>query len=407
MKTQLVWLAALALVVGCKSKSEHTEEKDEHREHEGEHGEKEGEHAEGERVVSLTAEAARAAELQVAPVTRKALAHSLSVPARLSLTQEGMVKIGARVPGRVTQLRVKPGDRVAAGRVLAQLDSPELGQARAEYLGAAVKVRVAGTVYQREQELVDKGISSERELREAEAGQAVARSELDAADAKLHSLGLSEQDLKELKSADHEGSGFPLRSPIDGTVIEVRVSTGESVEGTTHLFTVGNLTVLWALLDIAESDLSKVRAGQPVTLTLQAVPGRQFAGRVDYVGDFIDEKTRTVQVRVIVPNRERLLKPGMFATAEIGTTGGAPDGGGPEGLVVPREAVQKVGDEQVVFVEDGPNKFRAVDVTVGRTTASEAEIVSGLKGDEKIVTSGAFILRSELSKKGMGEGHAH
>lgn len=193
---------------------------------------------------------------------------------------------------------------------------------------------------------------------------------------------------------------------MDGTVVEVGAVLGESVEPTTTLFTVGELGKLVALVDVAESELARVRAGQPVTLEVPAAPGRSFAASLEHVGDIVDEKSRTVRLRVTVPNDDRTLKPGMFGTARI-ETGEPAAGGGPAAVIVPREAVQRVGGEELVFVAEADGEFRPVEVKVGATSATEAEILEGLAGGERVVAAGAFILKSELSKGSMGEGDSH
>jgi membrane fusion protein, heavy metal efflux system len=169
---------------------------------------------------------------------------------------------------------------------------------------------------------------------------------------------------------------------------------------------VGDLSHLWVLLDVPEAHLAAVQQAQPVAIAVQAFPGRRFQGQVEYVGDLVDERTRTVSVRVAVPNPDGALKPGMFATAEVATAAG--DGKGPvERLVVPREAVQKVGEETVVFVPAGDNRFAPRVVQLGATSATEAEVVSGLEPGTSVVTQGAFVLKSELSKESLGGGHSH
>lgn len=366
-------------------------------------------HGEGHEreVVTLTPEAMRSAEIRLVTAERRPLSGRLTVPARFEFTQDGVVKVGARVAGRVAEIPVRLGQDVRRGQVLALMESPELGQARAEYLAAAKRAQVAETNLDRARGLVDKGISAARDVREAEAALAEAQAAVDTADARLHALGLTEAEVKALKADEHFSSQFPLRSPLTGTVVQLDATLGESVEGASHLFTVGDLTRLWAILEISESDVARVRSGQAVALTVGSLPSARFEGKVDYVGDVVEEQSRTVEVRVAVGNPERALKPGMYASAEI-AVGGAPETppAAPPAVVIPREAIQTVGGEAVVFVSAGPNRFQPVEVQVGATTASEAQVTAGLAGGESVVAQGAFILKSELSKESMGE-HDH
>ncbi|AEI67187.1 efflux RND transporter periplasmic adaptor subunit [Corallococcus macrosporus] len=401
-------LATALLAFSCSDKKPtpaHDESGHDHGADQAPHRD-EGEAARGhDALVTLTPEAARAAQVSLATAQVKPLVSGLSVPARITFTQGGVAKVASRVPGRLDSVAVALGQKVKRGQVLGYLDSPELGQARADYLSAATKARVAESNFKREEELLAKGITSEREMREAESAFVTAQAERNAADGRLHALGLSDEEIALLRGNDHYSSRFPAISPLNGTVVEIQGTLGQAVEATTPLFTVADLTQLWAMLDLAESQLSRVQTGQRVALTVQALPGQRFEGEVGYIGDIVDEKTRTIPVRVVVDNTDRRLKPGMFAQATIATGAEAP--GANSRVVIPRQAVQQVQGEQVVFVPLSETRFRPRDVRTGASSASEVEILSGLEPGESYVSQGAFILKSELSKESMGEGHSH
>lgn len=435
--TKMIWLAALAgsLALGCAKKQEQQVETPSTGKHDGHdhgkepHGDEKGghetkavqdEHAadpghddhghdegadEHERIVALSPEAVRAAGIQSVEAAHRPLAAGLTAPARVTFTQTGVARVAPRVAGRLDSVEVRLGQRVRKGAVLGYVESPELGRARADYLAAATRERVAVANLGREKELLAKGITSEREMREAEAAWAAARGDMTAAEAHLHALGISDPEIAALKLEEHPSARFPARSPIDGTVIEIHATMGQTVESTTPLFTVGELSNLWVLLDVFESQLPLVQVGQPVAITVAALPGRTFDGRLEYVGDVVDEKTRAIRVRVAVQNRDGLLKPGMFASAQVAARVGS-GGASARTIVVPREAVQKLGDEHVVFVPEGENRFRACEVQVGADAGREIEIVAGLEPGLQVVTTGAFVLKSELSKEAMSGGHA-
>lgn len=392
----LVLFASLS-VGGCRSEAPAGSER------EAVHHDEEDEDDDHAAVVQLSPEAVRAAALEFGEARPKVLLDHVEVPARLTVTQKGVAKVTPRVTGRVAKLLVQQGDQVRRGETLAIIESQALGQTRASYLAAAVKVRVALANFEREVALVEKGISAEREMRVAEAELAAARADLNAADAHLHALGLTEEEIHALKADDHFSASFPARTPIAGRVIEVAAMLGQSVEGTSALFTVADLATLWAMLDVSERQLPLVREGLKVTLTLPALPGKTVEGLVDYVGAVVEPATRTIEVRLVVPNPDGRLKPGMFGTARIASA----LEGDAASLVVPRPAVQSLGHEQVVFVPDGEGVFRAVEVEVGRRTPDEVEIVKGLEPGTRVVTTGAFVLKSELSKESLGGGHSH
>jgi len=353
-------------------------------------------------LVTLTPEGIAAAQLAFGQAERRPLSAQLSVPARLTFPQDGMAKVAARVPGRLVDLLVKPGQHVRKGDALGHVESPELARARADYLAAATRAQVTGTTLQREKELEAKGISSNREVREAQSAFVSSEADRNAAEAHLHGLGLNDPEIRSLKTNEHYSSRFAARSPIDGTVVEVSATMGQSVDATTPLFTVGELSTLWAQLDLFESQLRLVRVGQRVSLTTSAYPDKAFEGQIDYVGDVVDERTRAVSVRVVVPNPERRLKPGMFATATIDTATASTDPGD-RPVVVPKDAVQRVGDQDVVFAAVGQSQFRAVRIKVGRVASREVEVTSGLEPGMRVVTQGSFLLKSELSKAGWGD----
>jgi cobalt-zinc-cadmium efflux system membrane fusion protein len=377
-----------------------------HGEHDDEHGHGgEGHEGEGGEVVELAPEAVRNARIETVEAASRALATTLTAPARIAFSQNGVARVSPRVPGMLDQISVKLGQPVKKGAVLGWIESPELGRARADFLAAATRARAAEENHRREKDLLAKGITSEREMREAETAAAAARGDLIAAEARLHTLGLTDDDLKALRLEDHPSARFPARSPIAGTVVEIAGTIGQTVESTTHLFTVGDLSVLWVVLDLSESQLPHVAVGQKVDVTVEAIPGRRFQGRIEHVGDVVEVETRTIEVRVAVPNPDRNLKPGMFATAEVSAPSRA-GAGAPGRVVVPRESVQKLGDAHVVFVSLGENRFKPVKVVTGADSGKEIEILDGLEAGATVVARGAFVLKSQLSKASMSGGHA-
>ncbi|HEY0715308.1 MAG TPA: efflux RND transporter periplasmic adaptor subunit, partial [Polyangia bacterium] len=228
--------------------------------------------------VALPPEATRAAGIEIVSVTRKAFSKHLRATARISLPPERTAKVSPRVPGRVAALTARLGQKVKPSTVLAIIESAQLGRDRADYLAAATKARVAAANFRRESDLLKKGITSEREAREAESELAAATAEVDAADARLHAFGLSDSEIRALKTSQHYSSRFPVRSPIEGTVIEAQATIGQSVESTSDLFTVGNLDELWVVIDVFESQLAHISLGQHVHVSVSAFPDKVFDG---------------------------------------------------------------------------------------------------------------------------------
>jgi Cu(I)/Ag(I) efflux system membrane fusion protein len=188
-------------------------------------------------------------------------------------------------------------------------------------------------------------------------------------------------------------------APIEGEVVERAATLGQMAEPSDAMFVVMDLRQVWVLVDVFERDLTQVKVGQPVEARVAAYPERVFSGTVAAIGAVVESKTRAVQVRVVLPNGDGALKPGMFATVEVqGTSGVAHDR-----VVVPSAAVQRDGDRHLVFVPRGENEFVARPVKIGREAAGWVEIEDGVAAGETVVTTGSFVLKSETRKGEMGE----
>ena len=355
----------------------------------------EAEHAEGKDsadVVVLDSAAVRLGGIQVGEAG-SVTTTNLTVTGTITYDANRVSHIGARTDGRVVEVRADLGMRVRRGQALLHLESPQVGQIRAEEREAEALVRIARENFAREQRLEQQGISSRKELLEAEAELRRAEASLQSAEAQLQVLG-----------AGHgTGGHFDIASPFAGVVVARDVSLGEMATPGDTLFTLADLSEVWIELDVFERDLARVRVGQEVVVTTTAYASRTFPGRIVYIGDILDPSKRTVRARVEIPNADGALKPGMFATANIQV--GA---GGPALVVVPQDAVQEVEQKQVVFVPgDRTGEFRAVPVEVGETLDGGRVVIrSGLQSGARIVVAGAFALRSELAKGEIGE-HGH
>jgi len=169
------------------------------------------------------------------------------------------------------------------------------------------------------------------------------------------------------------------------------------------LFTVADLSTLWVVIDIYEKDSSRLRLGTGVKVSVTAFPDKTFRGKISYISDVVDEKTRTEKARVTIDNSSGLLKPGMFAAVLIEAT----SGGTERIIAVPEEAVLLDGTKRYVFVNISPDKFNRRDIEVGRTLGGRLEVTSGLKEGEMVAVKGAFILKSELKKGEIVDPHGH
>jgi membrane fusion protein, heavy metal efflux system len=311
----------------------------------------------------------------------------------LAVDQRTYAEVGTPVAARVARLLINAGDVVRAGQPLAELTSPELGRARAAYLSATARGRLAEAALERKRALAAEKIAPQRELQEAESAAAEARAELRASRAAIAAFGVE-------PPADEQGestaSEFVLRSPVAGTVIERSAVMGQMLDPSAAAFRIGNLTTVWLTVHAFERDAVRIREGVRARLAFSALPGQDFDGTVTLVGRQVEQDSRTVPVRIDVKNRNNLLRPGMSATATlpVGESGAAI-------LTVPVAAVQRVRNEWCVFVPKNSNHFEIRRIGRGRDLGAEVEILSGLRADEEIVVDGAFLLKAQAEK---GEG---
>ncbi|MCC6999538.1 MAG: efflux RND transporter periplasmic adaptor subunit [Deltaproteobacteria bacterium] len=399
MKSFVIGLALLCAMAGCKKKDSES-----HAEKEGGHGDEHDEHEEREPgVVQLTPEQVTNANIGTAGVERRSQAGLIEATAQIEPAADGIARIGARLEGRVTTLKAGVGDNVIAGKLIAIVESSALGSAKADYLAALAMAKVTRETADREKTLFEKKISSERDWREAEAAAVKARAEKEAAENRLHAVGVSDAQLALLKVDGHYSSSMAIVSPISGVVVERQVTLGQVVTPSDTMFIVMNAQQVWILVDIYEQDLAQVSLEQLVEVRIPAYPGETFKGKVTNIGAMVEPKTRTIKLRVALDNPDGRLKPGMFANVTLaGTTGEARST-----VVVPAAAVQRDGDAQLVFLPRGEREFVAVKVKVGRSFGDLTEILDGLKEGETIVTTGSFLIKSELKKSELGGGHEH
>ena len=354
-------------------------------------------HEEGKGVIHLTPEQVATAGIQTAPMERRAAVGFLRATATIEPAADRQARVGSRIAGRIVALKAGVGDQVRRGQTMGVIDSPELGRAAADYLAALAGARVTRGTADRERALFEKRISAERDWREAEAAAIRARAEKEAAENRLHALGVTDPELPR-QVEGHYSSTMRLTSPLDGLVVERSATLGQMADPSQPLFVVMDLREVWLLVDVYEQDLSQVKPGQRVKVQVAALPAREFEGVVQNVGAIVDAKTRTVKVRVVLPNPALELKPGMFATATLQDTVGEQR----ERLLAPSSAIQRDGSKTVVFVTEGKNAFEPRVVEVGRESGGWVEILDGLSQGESVVTRGAFALKSEMKKDEIG-----
>lgn len=360
-------------------------------EHEGE-GHAEGEHA-GERVVRVSREALERSGIRIESALAVPAAGGIEVPAEVQAEPDRQAHVSSVVSGQVARVTASVGDRVEAGRTLAVIRSVALGEARAQAARARANVEVAQANFRRQEELQREGIGAERQFLEAQAELRRAQAEQSAAERALEVYGRG-----------GSGSEVTIKSPIAGRVISRHATVGEVVAPSDVLFEIVDISRVWVVGRVYQQNAGAIHEGASTVLTLQALSGRTFTAPLDYVAPSLDERTRTLPVRVVLDNPDGVLRPGLFGTLSI-SPAGATGGNVP---AVSSSALQRLGEETVVFVPaDEEGEFRAVSVTVASRGGDLVRLRSGLAAGDRYVAEGAFVLKSELSRGELGEGHAH
>lgn len=395
-RARVILLAILLLAGACgRQAADETAHNDEQAESSAHHQ---------EELIELSAEAVETADIQTAIVTRAVLGGRIDATAVIKPNEYRMAHVSPRIPGRAIEVGAELGQVVRTGDVLAELDSIELGEKKSEFLKTRADLEVARRNHRREKRLYAQHISSEKEFLEAKGDFERAQAGYRAAREALRLVGLSEDDIEKVtwSAKDHPLSHFPLLAPFPGTVIERHITIGELIEPDEKPFTIADLSSVWVVVDVYEKDLTQVQEDTPVELAVDAFPQRKFPGSITYVSHLLDPATRTAQARVVIDNTDGLLRPGMFARATIETS----SDGGEEALVMPRDAVQRVNDEPVAFVERKAGTYEMREVELGRELGDSVEVRSGIAAGERVVTRGSFYLKSTLLKEEMG-GHEH
>src|SRR5256885_8158799 len=308
--------------------------------------------------VSLTPEAAERAGIKTVVVRSGASVSAITVPGTVMSNAYRDTKVNALVGGIVRQVSVELGSPVERGQPLAVIFSIELAEAQMKYLSMRAMLEADHQKLVRTEKLVGLGAASRQELEEVTAIHVGHATEVAAARQRLFLLGLSPDQVAGLTDASHVVSDVAVRAPVDGTVIARSVNPGQVVGTAQELFVVTDLRTLWVIGDLYEKDFASVKVGSPATIAIPARPKTVLNGPVAYIDPRVDPTTRTAKVRVEVPNRAMELRLGMYVTLDFRT------GTGDRRIVVPREAVQVVGDRSVVYIPMDGDDGRFVERSV-------------------------------------------
>jgi len=375
----------------------------------------EGKEKSESKLIAIDGEAQEEIGLKLESAQYRDASEILQITGVVGPNQTRLAHIRPLSRGRIEKVYVRAGDRVRSGQPLVAYDNIEIGELVSEYLSAKAtlnkanaEAEVSRRSVERARKLVDLGAvaRSEYERREAEYKSALSsidmqKAQMGMVEQKLRRFGWTNSEIESLDArADKQDGGAPntvLRCPFDGVVIKSEVAEGETVDAERELFALADLSTVWVQGDVYEKDISSIRQGQAIKILANAYPDTTFNGRLTNLGDMLDPQTRTAKVRCEVANPKGLLKLEMMATIQV------PTGARRRALMVPASAAQQVENETVVFVKIEGTKFEKRKVEIGANSDGWVEVRSGLKEGEKVVTQGAFMLKSHLKKEEFGE----
>ena len=334
------------------------------------------------------------AQLKLANVSSVPVAETVRVAGRIDFDEQRLARIGATVTGRVTDIDALLGQSVKKGEVLARLNSSELSTQQLAYLKARAELELNRRNAERAKALFDADVIGAAELQRRQSEFQISVAETRAAADQLALLGVSAAAIARLGSEGAVNSVVPVVSTLSGVVVERKLAQGQVVQPADALFVVADLTRLWAVAQVPEQQVSQVKTGQTVNIEVPALGNEKLVGKLIFVGQTINPETRTVLVRTELDNRDGRLKPAMLASMLI-------EARPVERMVVAASAVVRENDQDHVFVAEAEGVFRLVSVRLGAELNGQRVVLSGLKGQERVVVDGAFHLNNERNRKEM------
>jgi cobalt-zinc-cadmium efflux system membrane fusion protein len=362
-------------------------------------------------IVSMSPEVQKESGVESTVLSQRVVPEVVKATARLTNDENRTWRVGSVAEGRIVTVLANVGDFVKEDQILARMHSHQIHEARADYQKALAEVArrkglidFSARVRDRAKRLYDLKAGSleqleraETEVRNAQTDAANAQTDLERARSHITEvLGLTVDETNGGKPANEEEDLMPVRAPAAGMILTRSVTPGTVVTPSVDQFLISDLSRLWAIAEVNEEYLSKVRVGMPARVQVQAYGSEVFTGRIAKIGDVLDPATRTVKVRVELRNAQGRLKPEMYATAEIELGSGAPV------ITVPAEAIQEIRGVPSVFVKVAEGRFEARAIQQGRTFDRDVEAGGAIKAGDTIAIRGTFLLKSELLKASLG-----
>jgi len=339
----------------------------------------------------FTVPADQMAHLEVVPVEKANLRRQLRLAGNVAYNAFKTTPVFSPIGGPVHEILVAPGETVHAGQPLLTVNSPDYSVARSAYLKARDAFFLADKVYTRSQDLYSHGAVAEADLQQAESSRSQARADLQASEDMLRALGIKDPEAM-IKNPPKTTLQIPLPAPVGGEIVERLVGPGQLLQaGATQVFTISDMSTVWVLVNVYQSDVGYVRVGDSVDITTDTYP-QVFHGKISYVAPALDPNTRTLQARIVTGNPNKILKKDMYVTAmlQAGVIRNA--------LTVPDAAVLRDSENMpFVYAQSGANQFARRLVKIGDSQDGHTQITDGLKEGERVVGDGSLFLQFKNS----------
>ncbi len=342
------------------------------------------------------------ATLTIEPVKTKTFRAEYVTEGKVAVDEDRSTPVFSPYMGRVTKLLAKPGDSVKQGQPLFVIEAADTVQAQNDFITAMTAqnkaksaLDLADIQYKRAKDLYDGRAIPLKDFQQAEATQVQAQNDmrssvtaLEAAQNKLRILGFTDEAIKAFQNKGSINPEITIYSPISGTVVQRKVGPGQYVNSgaSDPVFVIGDLSTVWLIAFVRESDAASVNVGQDISVNVMALPGRPLNAKINYVSAAIDPSTRRLLVRATIDNKEGLLKPEMFANVTIYSAGDHP------APAVPKQALIYEGDQVRIWVAHEDKSVELRQIKTGLVNGDLVEVASNLKPGEQIVTKGSLFI---------------
>ncbi|NGZ83124.1 efflux RND transporter periplasmic adaptor subunit [Duganella aceris] len=326
----------------------------------------------------------KAAGIVLATAAPAKIGTAITLPGEIRFNEDRTAHVVPKLSGVVVSVSAELGENVKQGQVLAVVASSGLSDQRSELLSAQRRLALANTTFERERRLWQDKISAEQDYLQAK--QAVNEAEIAVQNArqKLNAYGARPG------TEGGQLNRLELRAPFSGVVMEKHLALGEAVKEDANVFTISDLSSVWAELAVPPRDLNRVRVGEMVVVRAAAFDVKAD-GKITYVGSLLGEQTRTAKARVALANPDRAWRPGLFVNVEVQA------GQADVAVTVAANALQTVEDKPTLFIKT-PSGFEVRHVATGRSDGRLTEVTQGLKAGERYAVANSFVLKAELGK---------